>query len=175
MTLHVRTADAKATMATIVKEMQRLAPDVVVELTSMTEAVGVAVMPARIGAMATAAAGAVAMLLSGLGIYGLVAFVVGQRTRELGVRRALGAGTPAILRLVVGGMARVTGVGLLVGLGMGVAGGALFGGLLVGVSPADPMNLLTVAALVMAATIPASAFPALRAARVDPLVALRDE
>jgi ABC-type antimicrobial peptide transport system permease subunit len=175
MTLHVRTADAKATAATILREMQRLAPEVVVQMEPMSEAVGAAVMPARIGAMATAASGAVAMLLSTLGIYGLVAFVVVQRTREIGVRRALGASTPAILRLVVGGMARVTGVGLLVGLVVGVLGGALLGGLIVGVSPADPANLLSVAALILAATIPASTFPALRAAAVDPLVALREE
>ena len=173
--LHVRTADARATGNTIVREMQQLAPEIAVEIEPMSEAVAVAVLPARVGAAATTALAALAMFLSALGIYGLVSFAVVQRTREIGVRKALGAQTKDIVSLVVGGTARLTMTGLVGGLGAGVLGGLALRGLIFGVSPVDAVALVGTAAVVLAAALGASVLPAIAAARVDPMITLRDK
>jgi len=174
MTLHVRTADMRGAAAVVTREMRQLAPDVMVEVEPMTDAVAVAVVPAQIGAAATGVFGVVAMLLAALGIYGLVSFSVVQRTREIGVRKAIGARTEDILRLVVGGNTRLLAFGLFIGLGAGVLGAMALRGFLTGVAPMDPVTLAAASAIVAGAALLASLVPALRAARVDPLVALRD-
>ena len=174
MTLHVRTADMKATTDVINREVRRLAPDAVVDIEPMTRAVSVAVVPAQIGAAATGACGVVAMLLSALGVYGLVSFVVVQRTREVAIRRAIGARTLDIVRLIVGGYVGFTALGLVIGLGVGALGAAALRGFLTGVTPIDPWTLAAVASVVMTAALTASALPALRATHVDPLITLRD-
>ena len=91
------------------------------------------------------------------------------------MRKAIGAGTSQIVRLVVGGSATLVAVGLAIGLGLGILGGLALRGLIVETSPADPLTLAGVSLLVMSAAVAASAMPALRAARVDPLVTLRNE
>jgi predicted permease len=174
MTLHVRTTDMNGTRAALTREMRQLAPDVMVDVEPMSDAVAVAVMPAQIGAAATGVFGVVAMLLAALGVYGLVSFSVVQRTREIGVRKAIGARTEDILRLVVGGNARLLATGLCVGLGAGVLGAMALRGFLTGVAPMDPLALVSASGIVAGAALLASLVPALRAARVDPLVALRD-
>ena len=174
MALHVRTSDPVAVTRTIVEEMQRLAPGVAVDIEAMTDAVGAAVVPARIGAAATGALGVVAMLLAVLGVYALVANVVVQRTEEIGIRKAVGARTADILRLIVGSIARTTALGLAIGMIVGGAGATLMGGFIFGVSPGDPVTFGAVALLVMGSAIMASLIPALRCARVDPLLALRN-
>ena len=141
----------------------------------MAEAIAVAVWPARIGAACTGAFGVVAMLLATLGVYGLVLFAVVQRTRELGIRKAVGARTWDIVRLIVGDSVRLTAVGLGTGLGLGALGAVVLRGFLAGVSPMEPATLFAVPVLVMGAAIAASALPALRATRVDPLVTLRNQ
>ena len=175
MTLHVRTTDMSGTRAALAREIRQLAPDVMVEVEPMADAVAVAVLPAQIGAAATGVFGVVAMLLAALGIYGLVSFSVVQRTREIGVRKAVGARTQDILRLVVGGNARLLAVGLVMGLAAGVLGATALQGFLAGVAPMDPVTLTGASAIVAGAALLASIVPALRAAHVDPLVALRDQ
>ena len=173
-TLHVRTTDARTTGGLIVRELQRLAPELAVDIEPMTEAVAIAVLPARIGAAATAAFGSLAMFLSALGVYGLVSFVVVQRAREIGVRKALGAQTTDIVRAVVGDTARVTMTGLVCGLGAGLLGGLGLRGFIFGVSPFDAVTLLAASAVVVTAALLASAAPTIAAARVDPMITLRD-
>jgi predicted permease len=174
MTLHVRTTDIRGTTDAIARDMQRLAPDVFAEIRPMTDIVSVAVLPARIGAAIAGAFGIVAMLLASLGVYGLVAFSVAQRTREMGVRKAMGAGTADLLRLVIGENLALAVTGLAAGLVLGASGATLLRTFIAGVSPADPMTLLGAAMLVIGAALVASGLPALRAARVNPLVVLRD-
>jgi predicted permease len=175
LTLHVRTSNAAATADAISRELQRLTPGGLLETQSMTDAIAVAMLPARAGAAATGAFGALAALLAAIGIYGLVSFSVVQRTREIGIRRAIGAPTSQVVRLIVGGSVVLVIAGLTLGLALGVLGASALGGFIVGVSPADPLTLLAVSALVIAAALLSSALPALRAVRVDPLVALRKE
>ena len=129
----------------------------------------------RVNAGLLSAFAGVALLLAAVGIYGVIAFGVVQRTRELGIRMALGAGTGNLLRLVVGQGMRpvIAGVGL--GLAGALAGTRLLRGMLFGVGPTDAMTFLVVTAFLLAVALLASYLPARRAARSDPMIALRNE
>ncbi len=108
--LHVRTRDFHAAAEGIRAALRDIAPTATAEIEPMTEAVAVAILPARIGAMFTAGFGLVATLLAAIGIYGLVAFGVAARTKEIGLRRAVGARTGDIVRLVAGRTAALVGI-----------------------------------------------------------------
>jgi predicted permease len=174
MTLHVRTVDVASAIDTITREIHRLVPGVVVNVTPMTDVLSVAFLPTRVGAALTSAFGVVSLLLAATGIYGLVAFSVSQRTRELGIRKAVGATPSSLIRLVLVENLGLTVSGLVAGLAVGALGAALFRGFLSGVSPLDPFTLVVVSALVAGVALVTSALPAVRAARVKPIVALRD-
>ena len=123
--------------------------------------------------------GVVAMVIAGVGIYGVMSFSVNQRTQELGVRMALGADSRRILRMVLRQGSILTGVGLAIGLliTLGLAGvaGAGIQTVLFGVSPLDPLAYAAVATLIALVSLAASFVPARRATRVDPMIALRAE
>ena len=110
-----------------------------------------------------------------MGIYGLVAFSVSQRQREIGVRKAIGANTADIVRLMAGATAKPVAAGLLGGLVLGLLGARGLSSFIVGVSAYDPLTIAGALTLVLAATAAASTIPALRAARVDALRALKLE
>ena len=173
MTLHVRTANLTTTADAIRREVARLDSTVNVELKPMRDALAVAVMPAQVGAMMTTTFAGLAAVLAMLGIYGLIAFVVAGRTREIGIRRAVGASTASIVTDVLTGSGTLVLIGLVGGLALGALSAPALGGLIVNVSPTDPWVLSGAAAVVLASALAASAIPAIRAARVDPLVALR--
>lgn len=118
---------------------------------------------------------AIALALATLGIYGLTAFAVARRTREIGVRVALGADGRDVRRLILGRGAQLAGMGTLVGLIAALAGGRVLQSLLYEVSPVDPLTLASTATLLLAAALFASWLPARRAARLDPVIALREE
>ncbi|MBF5045668.1 ABC transporter permease [Aggregicoccus sp. 17bor-14] len=117
----------------------------------------------------------VALGLAGLGLYGVIAFGVAQRSREVGIRLALGARPAQVLRLVVGQGLRLALAGVALGLVLALALGRLLGGLLYGVQPADPLTLLAVPLLLTGVALLASWVPARRATRVDPASTLRAE
>jgi ABC-type antimicrobial peptide transport system permease subunit len=114
-------------------------------------------------------------VLSVVGIYGVVTHLVGQRTREYGIRLALGAPAGGVLRNVLGYGLRLALVGSVVGVGIALALSGLLRRLLYGVSPTDSATILTVTTLLLGVTVLACYVPARRATRVDPLVALRYE
>jgi predicted permease len=116
---------------------------------------------------------AVALLIAGLGIHGLLSFTVSKRSRELGVRMALGAQAPEILRLVLREGLMLALVGIGVGLAVAYAAARGMSALLMGVRPEDPATLAIAAALCLVTAVLGALRPALRAARVDPLSALR--
>ena len=116
-----------------------------------------------------------ALVLAAIGLYGVVAYSVRQRTREIGVRMAIGADPRKIAGLVAGESARMVGVGLGVGLLVALATARLLAGYLYGVGPADPLALAAAALVLAAAAVLATAVPVRRATRVDPVVALADE
>jgi putative ABC transport system permease protein len=117
----------------------------------------------------------IALLIAGLGIHGLLAFVVSRRTRELGVRRALGEDSGSLVRRVLREGVVLSLVGLLLGIAAAWAAARGMGALLAGVGPADPVTLLAAAVLCLATAVLGGLRPAIRAARVDPVIALREE
>jgi putative ABC transport system permease protein len=119
--------------------------------------------------------GAVAVSLAAIGLYGVLAFIVAQRRREIGVRMALGAQPRDVIADVLGQGLRLAGLGIVVGIGLALAATRLLDSLLFGTSPTDALTFAAVAALLVAIAACASLVPALRASRVDPLIALRDE
>jgi len=118
---------------------------------------------------------AAALVLAALGIYGVLAYSVAQRTREIGVRMALGARESTVARMVVREALAVVGLGLLLGTFGALALTRVLASLLYDVSPTDPATFLSVAVVLGAVAVTASYLPARRAARVDPIVALRQE
>jgi putative ABC transport system permease protein len=136
--------------------------------------------PFQLVAIVLAACGALALLLATLGIYGIVSYSVAQRTREVGIRKALGAAGTDILKKVVGEGMAVVAVGLAIGLLLSVAltrvlQSAIFEGLLFGIEATDPLTFAGVTLLLAAVAAVACFIPAQRAAKVDPMVALRYE
>jgi putative ABC transport system permease protein len=119
--------------------------------------------------------GAVAVSLAAIGLYGVLAFIVAQRRREIGVRMALGAQPRDVIADVLGQGLRLAGLGIAVGIGLALAATRLLNSLLFGTSPTDALTFAAVAALLVAIAEGASLVPAVRASRVDPLIALRDE
>ena len=118
---------------------------------------------------------ALALVLSAIGLYGVLAYIVGQRSREIGLRRALGATGGGIARLVVGEGFRFVGLGVAAGLAASLATTRFLGRLLYGLSPGDPVTLVLVAGVLMGVAALATWLPTRRALRVDPAVTLREE
>jgi predicted permease len=118
--------------------------------------------------------GAVSLFLAAIGIYGVLAYQVAQRRREIGIRLALGSSAREVFGLILGGGVKIVGVGLAIGFVGALGVGQLMRGVLYGVQPTDPVVLLAVAAILSAVALLATALPAGRAARVNPAMALND-
>jgi putative ABC transport system permease protein len=134
-----------------------------------------ATSPARFRATLVAAFALVALTLAVVGVFGVLAYSVQQRVREFGVRIALGATTSNVLTMVFGNTARIVGVGVVVGLLAAAALGRSMSTFLFGVQPLDTLTFAAVPLILASTATLATMLPALRAARVNPMVALRDE
>lgn len=177
MTLLVRTAgDPRSLAATIRQEVLAVDPDQpVYDVKTMAERVAASLEQRRFAAMLLALFAALALALASIGLHGVIAYLVAQWTPEIGIRLALGAQHADILRLVLRQGLVLTLAGLAVGLAASLAATRFLETLLFGVSATDPVTLSAVAALLCAVALAACYFPARRALRVDPIVALRWE
>ena len=146
-----------------------------VSIKSIEQNVRFALAPIRIAAAAAAALGLMGLVLACSGLYGVVAFSVSRRLREIGIRVALGANRTDLLRMIVGQGLRPVAAGGAIGLLLAAGGGHLIRAMLFGVSPIDPMTFTATGLALLAAAASAAIVPALTALRLDPMVALRDE
>jgi ABC-type antimicrobial peptide transport system permease subunit len=144
-------------------------------LTPMTEIVAATVAERRFLMILLASYAAVALGIAAVGIFGVVGHQVAQRTNEFGVRLALGATQGGLLRLVLGQAGRLLFFGLLVGLVVSLVSNRFLSSQLFGLSPHDPVLLAAVSVVLLLVGLTASLLPARRAARVDPIMALRTE
>jgi len=177
MALVVRTASDPKSFVDAVRR-QVMAADAeqpIFDASAMVDVVARSVFLPRISMLLLVAFAATALMLAAVGIYGVVSYSVTQRTRELGVRMALGADAGQTLRAVLGGSMLLVGVGTICGLAVSIATTRAIGSLLYEVSPLDPLVLAGVSALIAGCGLAASYLPARRATKVDPIVALRFE
>jgi macrolide transport system ATP-binding/permease protein len=175
--LLVATQGEPAELAGLVRDEIRRVKDqfALMDLTTMNAQLRFALFPQWVGAWLGGVLGLLAFVLAISGLYGVVAYAVSRRTREFGIRIALGAAPNDAVWLVLkqGAMLALAGVG--VGLPIAIAAGKLMRGLLFGISPADPIALAGASLLVIGVAITASYFPARRATRINPVEALRAE
>jgi len=176
-TLDVRTAgDPTALINPVRNTIKAMDPTLpVFDIRSMDDHIrnGRALLGVRVGAWFAAVFGGLALLLASVGLYGLISYSVEQRTREIGIRVALGARTSSVMRLVLRQGILVATIGVVVGLGLTLLVTRLLATILYGVAPHDPAILVTVAVTLAGVAMLASFVPARRATRVDPLTALR--
>jgi len=177
LTMVVRTTgEPQSAMAAIRREFQQLdAALPVYNVKTMVEHMSVAYFPARVAATLLGGFGLLALLLAAIGIFGVMSYSVAQRTREIGIRMALGAQADVILKLVVGEGLKLTMLGLAIGLACASAGTRLMSSFLYGVNALDVVTFAGVSLLLALVALVACYIPARRAMRVDPLVALRCE
>jgi putative ABC transport system permease protein len=177
MTIVARTDGRPETLAAPIRDVIRRAdPNLpVADVRTMTDVVGTAMSAPRFTSVLLSIFGALALTLSGIGIYGVLSYVFSRRTREIGIRIAIGAGRPALLRMVLASGLSLAVAGIVAGLLLAAGTTRLLRGLLHGVTPADPATFAVVTAGLLAIAVLASAVPAWRASRVDPVVALKSE
>jgi predicted permease len=142
---------------------------------SMDEVIASSLASRRFSMILLVVFATLALVLASVGIYGVISYIVGQRTHEIGIRMALGARQPDILRLVLGGAGRLAAIGIGVGLLSALGLTRLMANLLYGVRPNDPLTFIAVPAILILVAMLASYLPARRATKVDPMVALRYE
>jgi len=176
MTLIVRTGGNPAQWAAAVREtIQRLDNRAAINMRTLEEMVDRTAFSRRALALLMGVLGAVALLLAAMGIYGVISYLVAQRTREMGIRLALGAQRHDLLKLVLGQGVRLTMIGVAAGLTLALALTRFLSSLLYGVSAADPITFASIALLFAGVALTASFLPARRAMKVDPMAALHYE
>ncbi len=173
----LRTAgDPESLIPAVRKVVRQAGPDLpIVGMETQTQQIDTLLFQERLIARLASLFGLLSLLLASIGLYGLLAYEVTNRTREIGIRVALGAPLPDVLRGVVRHGVALTAIGAAIGIAGSLAVMRLLGSMLFGVKPSDPFTLIGVSGLLLMVALAACYFPARRAARVDPLVALRHE
>jgi predicted permease len=176
-TLVVRTSgDPAALLDTVRREIQSVDPHIAAtDMETMQQYMTLPLFPARTTGLLLGVSGFLALALTSIGLFGVISYIVSQRTHEIGVRMALGARHGDVLSLVVRHGLFLTVTGLVIGLGLALGAAQLLSFLLYGIAPTDPTTFIGVALVLCAIAVLACYIPARRAMRVDPMVALRYE
>jgi predicted permease len=168
--------DPAAQLETVRRELLAMDPDLlIVEATTMEERMAVALFTVRVGGRLLSGFSVLSVLLAAVGLYGLIAYWVNQRTREIGIRMALGASQDGILSFVVKRGMVLAGIGIVVGLGGAFVVSRLLESFLYGIHPLDPLTFTASCLFLLVVAFFANGVPAWRAARVDPVTALHYE
>jgi predicted permease len=177
MTIHIRTAgDPEALAPMLRREIQNMDPYLpVFDVKTMNSHLGISMLPARLGGIALGVFGVLGLLLAVVGIYGVMAYAVSQRTREIGIRVALGADRGQVTGMVLRQGARIVIIGLVLGMAGALAAAQLIRSQLYSQSGIDPVTFVGVPLILAAAALLATYLPARRAASVDPIQALKYE
>jgi predicted permease len=177
MQVALRTAQEPASMATFVRQaLNSVDPDLpLAKPATLASLVDDSVVQPRFSMLLLASFGGIALLLASIGMYGLISYSVARRTREIGIRMALGAAPRQVLRMVLSQGARLVGIGLTIGLAASFGVTRLMTSFLFGVRATDPLTYAAVCLLLTLVVLLACYLPARRATRVDPTVALREE
>ena len=177
ITVLVKTSgDPERTSRALREQIASLDPNMAIfNSETMSDHVDKALLLPRISALLLGIFGAVGLTLASIGLYGLMSYSVRRRTREIGIRMALGAKPPAVLRMVLRQGMVLTGIGLAFGLGISLVVGRFAASLLYGTSGSDPLTFLIVSLVLLATSVVAILVPAVRAAHVQPTIALRSE
>jgi ABC-type antimicrobial peptide transport system permease subunit len=174
--LMLRTKAAPAAMANAVRQtVDSLGHEYVAKTHMVVETIDRSMLRERLFAILSAFFGVLALLLAGIGLYGLMAYNVTRRTQEIGVRVALGAARKNVLSMILRETLGLTSIGIALGLACALAASQLVANMLYGVSPQDPVTLGGVSVVLAVVAGVAGWIPARRATRVDPMVALRYE
>jgi putative ABC transport system permease protein len=175
--MEIRTLrDPRASIPAIRRAISSVSPDLPwVDVQAVSDRLAPQYRPWRLGASMFSAFGALALCLAAVGLYGLLSYMVAQRTHEIGVRMALGAPRSGVIGMVVRGALGMTLVGLVAGIAIAIGAGRIVASELYGVSPRDPLVMLIGALTLVAVAGLACLAPARRATRVDPVIALRAE
>jgi putative ABC transport system permease protein len=172
--LVIRAANASMVIPAAMRIVRRVAPATLIEdAMTLQQFKDQSVSPRRLNAVLISLFGALALILAGVGIAGVLAFSVSARTNEIGIRMSLGADRGAVERMILGEGGRLVVMGLLLGVAGALASGRLIRGLLFGIEPNDPLTFAGAAVVMAAIGIMACWIPALRAARVDPAITMR--
>jgi putative ABC transport system permease protein len=176
-TIHVRThADAAALAPTLRKQLQSLDPTLpFVNVTTIDENIEQGLWAPRTGAALLSVFGVLALLLAAMGVYGIMSYTVSLRTREIGIRMAVGAQPSDVLHMILRRGLIVAGTGLVIGLALAFGLTRFFQNLLYGISATDPLTFGAIALVLAAIALLASWLPARKATKVNPLIALRSE
>jgi predicted permease len=161
------------TVRSIIREIEPAAPIATVQ--TMDDAVSASVASRRFTTSLIAGFAVIALLLAGLGVYGVITYSVNQRQFEMGIRMALGASRSKVVSLVLGEGLRTAAIGAAIGLALSVAVTRLLRAMFVGVSPGDPLTLVAVTLVLLGVALTAAWLPARRASSVDPVRAIRSE
>jgi putative ABC transport system permease protein len=155
----------------VVQEVDKDQP--VSDIRTMTEIVSAAVARQRFSMLLLGIFAAVALTLAGIGIYGVMSYSVAQRTREIGIRMALGAQKIDVLKMTVRQGLQLVVIGVVIGLAAALVLTRVMSSLLFGVSATDPITFVTISLVLLSVALTASYVPALRSMKVDPVIALR--
>jgi predicted permease len=173
LVVHVRAASPVVLLNDVRRAIAAIDPTIAFEVQTLRQATGTEAALRRFGTQLLGGAGVLGLLLAAIGLYGTMTFVVATRTSEIGLRMAIGATAGNILHAVLSQGMKLVGIGIVIGAAISLGAARIAAGLLAGLSPADPVTFAGTATLLLLVGAAACYTPARRAARVDPIVALR--